>query len=60
MKGVKSMEEEIKWTKSYIESLNDRLEAVGLPKFIIADGYIYKDELHKILGIGIKLEEEES
>lgn len=54
------MEEEIKWTKSYIESLNDRLEAVGLPKFIIADGNVYKDELHKILGIGIKLEEEES
>ena len=50
--------EEIKWTKSYIESLNNRLDNVGLPKFIIDNGFVYKDELHKILGIGIKLEDE--
>lgn len=50
--------EEIKWTKSYIESLNNRLDNVGLPKLIIDNGFVYKDKLHKILGIGIKLEDE--
>lgn len=54
------MSENIKWTKSYIESLNKRLENVGMPTFIIDNGFVYKDELHRILGIGIKLEEEES
>ncbi len=48
----------IKWTKSYIESVNERARAIGFPELIISDGYVYKDELHKILGIGIKLEEE--
>ena len=52
------MEIEVKWTKSYMESLNDRLAAVGMPAFIIEDGYVYKDELHKLLGIGVKLEDE--
>ena len=52
--------EDAKWTKSYIESLNVRLEVVGMPKLIIYNGFVYKDELHKLLGIGIKLEEEES
>lgn len=52
------MEIEVKWTKSYMESLNDRLAAVGMPTFIIEDGYVYKDELHKLLGIGVKLEDE--
>ena len=52
--------EDVKWTKSYIESLNVRLDAVGMPKLIISNGFVYKDELHKLLGIGIKLEEEES
>lgn len=51
--------EEIKWTRSYMEDLNRRLEVAGLPKLVISDdGYVYKDELHKVLGIGIKLEEE--
>lgn len=50
-------EEQIRWTKSYFESLNERLVAVGMPPFIIFNGFVYKDELHKILGIGIKLEE---
>lgn len=50
--------EEIKWTKSYIESLNNRLDNIGFPKLIIDNGFVYKDELHKILGIGIKLEDE--
>lgn len=50
---------EIKWTKSYIESVNAMAEAIGFPPLIISDGYVYKDELHQFLGIGIKLEEEE-
>ena len=50
--------DEIKWTKSYMESLNEQLEAVGLPKLIIEDGFVYKDELHRLLGIGVELEEE--
>lgn len=53
------MDEEIKWTESYIRSLNERMEKVGMPKLIIRNGYVYKDELHAILGIGIKLEQEE-
>lgn len=53
------MEENIKWTKSYIESLNERLRAVGMPEFVIDNGFVYKDELHKLLGVGIRLEEEE-
>ena len=52
------MDKDIKWTKSYIESLNKRLEKVGLPLLIIDNGYVYKDEIHKLLGIGIKLEDE--
>lgn len=53
--------EKIKWTKSYIESLNDRLDKAGFSslKFIIDGGFVYKDELHRLCGIGIKLEEEE-
>ena len=54
------MNEDIKWTKSYIESLNERLKEVGMPTLVIENGFVYKDELHKILGIGVKLEEEES
>ena len=47
----------INWTEDYIQGLNERLKAVGMPQFIIDNGYVYKDELHKILGIGIKLED---
>ena len=54
------MIEEIKWTKSYMENLNKRLEAVGMPTFIIKNGFVYKDELHEFLGIGVQLEDEES
>ena len=52
------MTEKIKWTKTYMESLNERLKAAGMPTFVIDNGYAYKDELHKFLGIGIKLEDE--
>lgn len=54
-----TMEENIKWTKSYFESLNERLRAVGMPEFVIDNGFVYKDELHKLLGVGVRLEEEE-
>lgn len=54
------MTDNIKWTKSYIESLNERMKAVGMLPFVIRDGFVYKDELHALLGIGVKLEEEES
>lgn len=52
------MSDNVKWTKSYMESLNERLKAIGMPTFIIKNGFVYKDELHELLGIGIKLEEE--
>lgn len=58
MKGVIFMTEDIKWTKSYIEDLNERLKAVGMPTLVIRDGFVYKDEIHALLGIGVKLEEE--
>ena len=51
-------DENVKWTKSYFEDFNRRAKAIGLPEVIISDGYVYKDQLHKLLGIGIKLEEE--
>lgn len=50
--------EEVKWTKSYFENLNKRLAAVEFPQLIIKDGYVYKDELHLLLGIGVKLQDE--
>lgn len=48
----------IRWIKSFIEDVNQKARAIGFPELIISDGYVYKDELHRILGIGIKLEEE--
>lgn len=51
------MTEEFKWTTEYMEALNKRLEAAGLPQFIIHDGFVYKDEIHQLLGIGIKLKD---
>ena len=51
------MNEEVQWTVSYMTDLNKRLEKVGIPTLIIKDGYLYKDELHKLLGIGVKLED---
>lgn len=51
------MEDNIKWTKEYIDSVNERAERIGFPKLIVSDGYVFKDELHRLLGIGIKLEE---
>ncbi len=46
-----------KWTMSDFKDLNKRLEKVGLPKVIIDEEscMVYKDELHRILGIGVKV-----
>lgn len=30
--------EEIKWTKSFVESFNERAEAIGFPILIVSDG----------------------
>lgn len=50
--------EDVKWTRSFIEDLNRRCKENGMPQFIIEGNMVYKDKLHKILGIGVKLEEE--
>lgn len=42
--------------KEYYLELNKKLREVGLPELIVTDNAVYKDELHKMLGIGIKLE----
>ena len=51
-------EEKIEWTVSNMKKINERLEAVGMPKFIIDEEnmMVYKDYLHMVLGIGVKLE----
>jgi hypothetical protein len=51
--------EKVKWTVEYTKGLNSRLEAVGLPTLVIdeVNHMVYKDELHKLLGIGVRLEE---
>ena len=51
-------ESNIKWTKSFVEEFNRKAESIGFPTLLISNGYVYKDELHMILGIGIKLEKE--
>ena len=50
--------EDIKWTIEYMEELNKRLKDANMPQLIIdkTNMIVYKDELHKILGIGVKLE----
>lgn len=52
------MTDEIKWTIEYFKNLNERLANVGMPKLIIDEEnkMVYKDEIHKLLGIGVKLE----
>ena len=50
--------EDVKWTRSFIEDLNRRLKENGMPQFIIEGNMVYKDEIHQILGLGVKLEEE--
>ncbi len=60
MKGVDIVSENNYMDTSYIEDLNKRLAQAGLPQFIVKNGFVYKDELHEVLGIGIKLKDEES
>ena len=50
------MTNQVEWTESYIQQLNARLKNAGLPQLIIDNGFVYKDELHRFLGIGIKLQ----
>lgn len=52
-------EEYVRWMKSYIEDFNERCKKAGFPQFIIDKDVLYKDELHRLLGIGIKLQPEE-
>lgn len=51
------------WTLDYFLELNKELKKIGLPKLIIdvyeEEAIVYKDELHKSLGIGILLEKVE-
>ena len=35
--------------------INRRLEKVGMPKLIIDNGKVYKDDLHHLLGIGLEI-----
>ena len=48
------------WTVNDVKDFNERLSKVGMPQFILDEEnkMVYKDDLHKILGIGIKLKEE--
>ena len=64
MKGGNSMTdldminkpEDLPTNREFYLELNERLESVGLPKLIITNDCVYKDELHQCLGIGIRLE----
>ena len=49
------------WTISDVKEINERLINVGLPELIIDEenGMVYKDDIHKLLGIGLKLKKEE-
>ncbi len=48
--------DELPRNKEFWLEMNQRLKAVGLPRLIVTDEYVYKDELHQFLGIGYKLE----
>ena len=52
------MDEEIKWTIEYWKEINERLKAVGMPQVIIDEEnkMVYKDDVHMLLGLGVKLE----
>ena len=49
------------WTISDVKEINERLINVGLPELIIDEekGMVYKDNIHKLLGIGLKLNKKE-
>lgn len=50
--------DDVKWTIEYFEQFNKRAEAVGFPPVIIdkVKMKVYKDLLHQLLDIGVKLE----
>lgn len=48
--------EDLPTNREFYLELNERLEKVGLPKLIVTKDFVYKDELHQYLGIGIRLE----
>lgn len=50
--------DDIEWTVDYFKNLNKRLEAVGMPTFIIDEEnkMVYKDVVHVALGLGVHLE----
>ena len=52
------MDEEIKWTIEYWKGVNERLRKVGMPQVIIDEEnkMVYKDDVHMLLGLGVKLE----
>ena len=54
--------DDIEWTVDYFKNLNKRLEAVGLPTVIVDEEnkMVYKDVVHKALGLGVHLEGQET
>lgn len=48
--------EDLPTNRSYYIALNEKLRQYGLSQLIVEDDMVFKDELHKILGIGLKLE----
>lgn len=51
---------EEKITKSMIDNVNALCRSLNKPQLIVENGYVYIDELHKILGLGVKLDDEET
>ena len=49
----------VNWNVSKVKELQERLKAVGMPQFVFdeEERMLYKDEIHKLLGIGIKVKE---
>lgn len=49
-----------KITKSMVDNVNALCKSLNMPQLIVENGYVYRDELHKALGLGIKLDDEET
>lgn len=49
-----------KITKSMVDNVNALCRSLNMPQLIVENGYVYRDELHKALGLGIKLDDEET
>lgn len=48
--------EDLPTNKEYYIEFNKKAREYGLPELIIGDDMVFKDEWHRFLGIGIKLE----